>query len=165
MKKIRIRRLDSSIKKTFSALFDVSILKVKIAKFGKIRIFKHNSALNYVTVKKFHLRGLDLNSKKKKKKKKTHLAILEFLNLAGKIAKFRKIRIFECNSGLNYRRKTKFHISRLDMNTKKSFSAILEFAILSGYKRKKALKFKKFEFSMKLGFKIFHGEENSREET
>ena len=46
------------------------------------------------------MRGLDLNAKKKEKKRKK-MVILEFLNLHGKVAEFRKIRIFEQNSVLN----------------------------------------------------------------
>ena len=62
--------------------------KGKIAKFLKIWIFKHNSALNYSTVKKFHMKELDMNTHTHTHthtQKKLHLAILEFFNLTGKI--------------------------------------------------------------------------------
>ena len=53
--------------------------------FRKIRIFEHNSVLNYYsTVKKFHMRQWDLSTKK------PFSAIFEFQILRGKIAKFRK---------------------------------------------------------------------------
>ena len=70
-----MRRLDINTKKQFSAVFEFLILRgERIAKFRKIRIFKYNLALNYSTVKKFHMRGLDLITKK------TYTVILEFLN-------------------------------------------------------------------------------------
>ena len=52
-----MRRLDLNTKKFW-------ILREKIAKFWKIRIFKQNSALSYSTLKKFPMRVLDLNAKK-----------------------------------------------------------------------------------------------------
>ena len=61
--------------------------------------------------------------------KKSFLAILQFLDLTGKIAKFRKIRIFECNSTPNYSEIGKFLTSRQDLNIQTLFSAILEFSI------------------------------------
>ena len=59
-------------KKKKLAILEFSILSWKIAKFGKIRIFEFNSALNYSMVKKFHMWRLDLNNKK------LHLEILQF---------------------------------------------------------------------------------------
>ena len=96
--------------------FRIFYLRGEIAKFRKIRIFKHNSALNYSTMKKFHMRGLDLNTQKKKK-----MSILEFLKLIGNIAKFRKIRIFERNSALNYPCVRKFHMSTVMWTLKNYF--------------------------------------------
>ena len=55
-------------------------------------------------------------------------------------AEFRKIWIFEHSSALNYSTEKKFHMSRLDLNTNKPFSAIFEFLILRG----KVTKFRKF---------------------
>ena len=61
--------------------------------------------------------------------KNLHLAILQFMNLTGKIAKFQKIRIFERNLALNYSRIRKFQMNRHDMNAQKLFSTILKFSI------------------------------------
>ena len=38
----------------------------------------------------------------------------------GKIAKFRKKQIFKCNSARNYFSATKFHMKRVEFNTKKT---------------------------------------------
>ena len=67
------------------------------------------------------------------------MSILQFLNLARKIDKFRKIGIFKRNSALNYSMVKKFHTTRLDLNIKKTFSTIFEFSIL----RAKIDKFRK----------------------
>ena len=72
MKGLDLNKNNNNNKK--SAILEFSILSGKIAKFGKIRIFEFNSALNY-SVKKFHMRRLDLNNKK------LHLAILQFFPL------------------------------------------------------------------------------------
>ena len=77
---------------------------------------------------------LDLNTKK------SFSAIFEFSILRGGKGRkpwiFRgadvKKHIFEHNSAHIYLTKTKLHIGRLDLNTKKSFSAIFEFSILRG---------------------------------
>ena len=55
----------------------------KLLIFGKIWIFQHNSAPNYFSVRKFHMRRLNLNAKKQ--------LIFKFSILSGKIAKFKKI--------------------------------------------------------------------------
>ena len=65
-------------------ILEFSILRRKIAKFRKIRIFELNGAVYFSTVKKFHTRGLDLNNKE------IIWAILEFSILSGKIAEFGK---------------------------------------------------------------------------
>ena len=62
--------------------------------------------------------------------------ILEFWNLTWNITKFRKIRIFEHNSALNYSMGKKFHMWGLDLNTyKTTFGdfAIFEFNDKSGF--------------------------------
>ena len=62
-----MRRLDLNTKKIFSAIFEFSILRWvrgENAKFRKIWIFKHNSALNNSMVKKFHMTEVDLNTNK-----------------------------------------------------------------------------------------------------
>ena len=51
-------------KKLLSVLFEFSILRGKMSEFRKIRIFKHNWSL--CMVKKFYIRGMDLNVKIKK---------------------------------------------------------------------------------------------------
>ena len=80
-------------------------------------------------VKKFPLKELDLN------KKETYLVILEFLNVTGKIPKFKKIPIFEHNMALNYSMvKKKLHMKRLDFNDKKLHLATLKFFNLVGGK-------------------------------
>ena len=52
----------------FSVILEFSTLKMmmmrKIAKFRKIGILEHNLAANYFTMKKFHMRRLDLYAKK-----------------------------------------------------------------------------------------------------
>ena len=88
-------------------------LKEKTAKFRKIRIFEHYSALNYTMEKKFHMRRLNLNNKK------VHLANLQLLNLSRNIAKFWKIRTkfgFKLLSSIR-----KFHKNRIDLNTQTIF--------------------------------------------
>ena len=92
-------------------------------------------------VKKFHVRGLDLSKKKKKKKKKTISAILEFLILSGKIAKFgKKNWIFGFNSPLNHSIMKKFLMKRLDLNNEEIHLAILQFLNFTG----EIAKFRKF---------------------
>ena len=54
----------------------------------------------------------------------------------GRRNKYQK-HIFEHKWAPNYLTMTKLHIRRLDFNTKKSFSSILEFSILKGGKRGK----------------------------
>ena len=49
-----------------------------------------------------------------------------------KIAKFRNIQIFEHNLSLNYSKIKKFHSKRVNLNTKKQMSAILDISILRG---------------------------------
>ena len=73
-------RLDLNAKKSFSVILEFSILRVgkgENAEFQKIWIFEYNSALNCSTVKKFHMRRLDLNTKK------LFSAIFEFSILRG----------------------------------------------------------------------------------
>ena len=90
------------------------------------------------------------------------MAILEFLIERRKVGLFRKkkkkIQIFERNSVLTYFSVTKIHIRKLDLNTKKQFSSILEFSVL---KKKKGVggvcKFRKiqtFERNSALNFFI-----------
>ena len=60
-------RLDLNTKKSFSTILEISILRVgkeENAEFRKYWIFEHDLALSYSTEKKFHMRGLDLNTKK-----------------------------------------------------------------------------------------------------
>ena len=57
------------------------------------------------------MKAQDLNAKKIS-------AILEFLILTEKIAKFKKVWIFEYNSFLNYSIVMKFHMTKLDLNNK-----------------------------------------------
>ena len=45
-------------------IFEFSIITGKIAKSRKIQIFKHHFALKHSILKKFHMRGTDLNTKK-----------------------------------------------------------------------------------------------------
>ena len=92
-------------------------------------------------MKKFHVRGPNIYTEEKKK---IHLVILEFWNLVWKITKFWKIQIFKPNSVLNYFKIRKFHMNKQDLNAKKLFSAILEFLIKEGERKKKFLNFKKF---------------------
>ena len=93
-------------------------------------IFKRNSALNYLTMTKFHIGRLDLNNEK------CFSAILELsIQRGGKGGKTQKFRIFEHNYALIYSTVKKFHMRRLDSNTKKQFSAIFEFSILRGRNR------------------------------
>ena len=98
-----------------------------------MRIFKHNSALNYPKVKKFHIRETKTN-------KKIHLEIEVILNLTGKIANFQKIQIFKCNSAPNHISVTKFHMKSEYLNTKNNFG---QFLIYSG----KVTNLKKSELS------------------
>ena len=73
-----MRRLDLCTKNYFLAsfeFFELPILRMKIAKFRKIRIFEFNSASNYSMAMNFHTRELALNTKKEKK---NQLAIFEF---------------------------------------------------------------------------------------
>ena len=65
-------------------------------------------------LKILHMRVLDMNIKK------LHSAILQFLNLKGKIEKFGKIPIFEHSSALNYSNVKKFQRRRRGLNTKKN---------------------------------------------
>ena len=58
---------------------------------------------------------------------------------------------------------TKFHIGRLDLNTKKHFSTILEFSILRGGKGVKRRISKDLDFRKKFDFKLLHGKEISHE--
>ena len=73
-------------------------------------------------------------------------------------AEFRKNWIFEHNSALYDFMLKKFHMRRLDLNAKKTLSAILEFSIL----RRKIAKFRKiriFEINLALNYsmvKKFH---------
>ena len=59
-----MRRLDLNAKKPFSAIFEFLIFREKIAKFQKMKIFKYNLASNFPMMKKFHIKELDLNSKR-----------------------------------------------------------------------------------------------------
>ena len=101
-----------------SGIFEFSEEKRKISKNSNFRTLLD---LNYFMVKKFHLRRLDSNNKK------TISAILEFLILRGKIAKFGKIRIFELNVAIIYSMVKKFHMRGLDLNNKKKFRRFLNF--------------------------------------
>ena len=67
----------------------------KTPKFLKVQIFDHNWAPNCFTVTNSYMSELDLNTKE------TILAILEFLILWEKNAKFWKNEIFERNSAPN----------------------------------------------------------------
>ena len=60
--------------------------------------------------------------------------------------------VFEQNSAPNYLTMTKLHMEILDFNTKNSFSAILEFSILS----KSRIRWisKNLDFRIQLGFKL-----------
>ena len=62
--------------------------------------------------------------------------ILEFFIFRGeegkKIFIFRKIHIFERNWAPIYCNVRKFHMRRLNLNAKKSFTVVLKFSILSG---------------------------------
>ena len=56
-----------NIKKNIFGNFEIFSFKGGVgenAEFRKIWIFKHISALNYSVVKKFHIRRLDLDTKK-----------------------------------------------------------------------------------------------------
>ena len=87
VKKFHSRSLDLNGKKSFSAIYEFSILSVCVwggggvrtenAKFRKILILKHNSALEYLTMTKFHIGRLELIIKK------YFSAILKFLILRG----------------------------------------------------------------------------------
>ena len=74
-------------------------------------------------MKKLHMGWLDLNTKK------PFPTILEFSILKGKNIVFQnvEIQIFKCNSTLNYSMVKNFHLSWLDLNTKKPFSVIFDF--------------------------------------
>ena len=61
------------------------------------------------------MRGLDLNTYK------PNLAISEFFNLTGKIAKFQKIWISERNLTPNYSKMRKLHMNRQDLRTQAIF--------------------------------------------
>ena len=87
--------------------------------------------LNYSRVKKFFYEETRFEYLKNTF---SDFGILEF---NGKIAKFRKIKIFERNSVLNYCSERKFYMSKPDMNTEKSLSTVLKSSILRGYKGKK----------------------------
>ena len=129
VKKFHIRRLGFNTKNLFSVILEFSTLRGggeirrKIPKFRKIDIFKCNLTPNYFSVKKFHIRRLDLNTKK------IISVILEFLILREKIAKFLKFQIFEFKEAVNYSMVKKFHMIRLDLNTKELFLSILKFPI------------------------------------
>ena len=58
-------------------------------------------------MKEFNNRRQDMNTKK------LQLAVLQFLNLTGKIPKFHKIWDFDRNIALNYFSATNFHMIRL----------------------------------------------------
>ena len=73
--------------------------------------------------------------------------IFDFIGWEGGKAKFRKIRVFERNSAPNYSIVKKGQMKRLDLNTKKSISAIFEFSILRG----EIAKFRKIRI-FKFGF-------------
>ena len=78
-------------------------------------VSEHNLTLYYLTMKKLPTGWLNLNTKKMI----SH--ILEFSILRarkGKIIEFRKIRIFERNSALNYSMVKKFHMMGLHVSTK-----------------------------------------------
>ena len=60
--KFHKRRFNLSTKKSLSTIFEFFILKGKIAKYRKIRIFKYNSGLINSTVKKIHMKKLRLNA-------------------------------------------------------------------------------------------------------
>ena len=59
----------------------------------------------------------------------------------------RQKHVFEHISAPNYLTMTKLYMGRLDINTKKIFSMILEFSVLQGGKEEEMLNFEKFEFS------------------
>ena len=82
-KELRMGWLNLNTKKSFAAISEFSFLrggKGKNFEFQKIRIFEHNSALNYSMVKKFHVRRLDSSTKK------FILTLFEFSILRVKIA-------------------------------------------------------------------------------
>ena len=58
-----MRGLDLNNKKIILVIFEFSILREEIIEFRKIRIFKHSSAINYSTKKKFHMKVLVLKRK------------------------------------------------------------------------------------------------------
>ena len=92
------------------------------------------------------MRWLHLNNKK------TYLAILEFLNLIGKIIKFQKILILEHNWALNYSMVKIFHIRGLDLNNKKPHSEILQFLNLTGKKITKFQNIWIFEHNLAINY-------------
>ena len=107
--------------------FRIFDLKGEIFKISeKKQIFERNSASNYFSATKFHMKRLNLNTQK------LLLVIMEFSifrRRKGKISKFRRIQIFEHYSAPNYCSVKKIHLTRLDLNTKNQFLAIFEFSI------------------------------------
>ena len=69
------------------------------------------------------MKGLDLSAKK--------ITFGDFIvfEFDRKIAKLKKIRVFERNLTLNFSSVRKFHMSKLGLNTKKLLSTILEISI------------------------------------
>ena len=148
MTKLHMGRLNLNAKKSFKAILEFSIFRgVKEGKcwiFGGVEedikndVCEHNSAPNYLTTTKLHMRRLDLNIKR------SLSAIMKLSTLRRGDAEFRKIWIFEHNSVSDYFAVKKFHLRGPDVNTKTNYIYwFLNFWIYRG----QLLNFEKLEFS------------------